>query len=40
MIAAQPGLLPEDVLEDLLLNVKSVDMVQVRREIEMEAEKR
>ena len=33
MIASQPGLLPEDVLEDLLGQVKSLDMNEVRREM-------
>jgi thioredoxin 1 len=33
MIAAQPGKLPEDVLEDLISQVKAVDMDQVRGEM-------
>jgi thioredoxin 1 len=33
MIASQPGMLPEDVLEDLLGQVKGLDMDVVRREI-------
>jgi thioredoxin 1 len=33
MIASQPGLLPEDVLEDLLDQVKELDMDEVRRDM-------
>ena len=34
MIASQPGMLPEDVLEELIGQVKNLDMDQVRREME------
>jgi thioredoxin 1 len=34
LVAAQPGMLPEDVLEDLIGKVKALDMDEVRREIE------
>jgi thioredoxin 1 len=33
MIASQPGFLPEEVLEDLLAQVKNVDMDELRREM-------
>ncbi|MHC4142432.1 MAG: thioredoxin family protein [Planctomycetota bacterium] len=33
MIASQPGLLPEDVLEDLLGQVKKLDMDELRSEM-------
>jgi len=33
MIFAQPGMLPADVLEDLIEKVKGVDMDQVRAEV-------
>ena len=33
MIASQPGMLPEDVLDDLIGQVKGLDMDQVRREM-------
>ena len=39
MIASQPGMLPEDVLEDLLGQVKGLDMDQVRREMAQTAER-
>ena len=38
MIASQPGLLPKDVLEDLIQKVKTLDMVQVRRELDTEGQ--
>ena len=34
MIASQPGMLPEDVLEDLIEKSQALDMEEVRREIE------
>jgi len=34
MIASQPGMLPEDVLEDLIEKSQALDMEGVRREIE------
>ena len=33
MIASQPGMLPKDVLEDLIAQVKGLDMDEVRREM-------
>ena len=33
MVASQPGMLPEDVLEDLIGKVKDLDMDEVRREM-------
>ena len=33
MIASQPGMLPEDVLEDLIGKVKRLDMDELRREM-------
>jgi thioredoxin 1 len=33
MVAAQGGMLPEDVLEDLISNVKGLDMDELRREM-------
>jgi thioredoxin 1 len=33
MVASQPGMLPEDVLEDLIGKVKNLDMDEVRREM-------
>jgi thioredoxin 1 len=36
---AQPGMLPENVLEDLVSQAKKVDMADVRREIEQEEKK-
>jgi thioredoxin 1 len=33
MIASQPGMLPKDVLEDLITKVKELDMDDVRREM-------
>jgi thioredoxin len=33
MIAAQPGKLPEDVLDDLISQVRALDMDQLRREM-------
>jgi len=38
MIASQPGLLPKDVLEDLIQKVKTLDMVQVRRELDTQGQ--
>jgi thioredoxin len=37
MIAGQPGYLPEAALDDLLAQVKALDMDQVRREMSQEA---
>ncbi len=34
MIASQPGLLPEDVLEDLIQKVKALDMQQLHKELD------
>jgi thioredoxin 1 len=34
MIASQPGMLPEDVLEDLIEKSRELDMDEVRREME------
>jgi thioredoxin 1 len=34
MIASQPGLLPEDVLEDLIEKAQGLDMNELRREME------
>jgi thioredoxin 1 len=34
MIASQPGMLPEDVLEDLIEKAQGLDMDEVRREME------
>ena len=34
MVAAQPGMIPEDVLEDLIGKVRDLDMDEVRREME------
>jgi thioredoxin 1 len=36
---AQPGMVPEAVLEDLVEQAKKVDMDEVRREVEEEAKK-
>ncbi len=33
MIASQPGMLPKNVLEDLISQVKGLDMDEVRREM-------
>ncbi len=33
MIASQPGMLPKNVLEDLITKVKELDMDEVRREM-------
>jgi len=33
MIASQPGMLPKNVLEDLIKKVKALDMEEVRREM-------
>ena len=33
MIASQPGMLPENVLEDLIAKVKALEMDEVRREM-------
>jgi thioredoxin 1 len=33
MIASQPGMLPKNVLEDLIAQVKGLDMDEVRREM-------
>ena len=38
MIASQPGLLPRDVLEDLIQKVNRLDMDQVRRELDMQGQ--
>jgi len=38
MVAQQAGMLPEDVLEDLIGKVKDLDMSEVRREIEDDEE--
>jgi thioredoxin 1 len=38
MIASQPGMLPEDVLEDLIRQVKGLDMDEVRRDMAQAAE--
>jgi thioredoxin 1 len=40
MIASQPGMLPEDVLEDLIGQVKGLDMDQVRTEMAQTAERK
>ncbi|MHC4590657.1 MAG: hypothetical protein ACYTAQ_15355 [Planctomycetota bacterium] len=40
MIASQPGMLPEDVLEDLIGQVKGLDMDEVRREMAQAAEQK
>jgi thioredoxin 1 len=34
MIASQPGMLPKDVLEDLIGKVRKLDMDEVRRDME------
>ena len=39
MIASQPGMLPEDVLEDLIGKVKVLDMEELRREMAKTEEK-
>jgi thioredoxin 1 len=39
MVASQPGMLPEDVLEDLIGKVKDLDMEEVRREMANTEEK-
>ena len=38
MIASQPGLLPRDVLEDLIQKANRLDMDQVRRELDMQGQ--
>ena len=38
MIASQPGLLPRDVLEDLIQKVKMLDMDEVRRDLDMQGQ--
>ena len=38
MIASQPGLLPSDVLEDLIQKVRVLDMDQVRRELDTQGQ--
>ncbi len=38
MIAAQPGLLPRDVLEDLIQKVKMLDMDEVRRDLDTQGQ--
>ncbi len=38
MIASQPGLLPKEVLEDLIQKVKLLDMDQVRRELDTQGQ--
>ena len=40
MVASQPGMLPEDVLEDLIGKVKNLDMDEVRTEMENTEEER
>jgi thioredoxin len=40
MIASQPGMLPEDVLEDLIGKVKRLDMDELRTEIAQTEEKK
>jgi thioredoxin 1 len=40
MIASQPGMLPEDVLEDLIGKVKELDMDEVREEMAKTEEKK
>jgi thioredoxin 1 len=40
MIASQPGMLPAEVLEDLIGQVKGLDMDQVRREMAQTAERK
>ena len=40
MVASQPGMLPEDVLEDLIGKVKNLDMDEVRREMANTEEER
>ena len=39
MIASQPGMLPKDVLEDLIGKVRELDMDEVRREMADSEEK-
>ena len=38
MIASQPGMLPKDVLKDLIGKVKELDMDDVRRDMESSEE--
>lgn len=40
MIASQPGMLPENVLEDLIGKVKALDMTTVHKELAEAEEKR
>ncbi len=40
MIASQPGMLPNDVLEDLIGKVKGLDMDEVRRDMANSEEKK
>jgi thioredoxin 1 len=40
MIASQPGMLPKDVLEDLIAKVRELDMDEVRREMANSDEKK
>jgi thioredoxin 1 len=40
MVASQPGMIPEDVLEDLIGKVKGLDMDEVRREMVNSGEER
>ncbi|MHC4709110.1 MAG: thioredoxin family protein [Planctomycetota bacterium] len=40
MIASQPGMLPNNVLEDLIAKVKKLDMDEVRREMEQSEEQK
>ena len=39
MIASQPGMLPENVLEELIEKAQDLDMDEVRREMESPEEK-
>jgi thioredoxin len=40
MIASQPGMLPNDVLEDLITRVERLDMDEVRREMAQSEEQK